>query len=196
MELTQKQKNFYNTLNKWQLTHDNMSIIDLCALIEYQTKLRCLIEADLDTPFDYDEVRYLLEDYGYDMPKDDNKILDKAFQITENLISDLENDIKIFRTFTNEEKFEHELQSNNITMEDKINLYNKVKDHDEASYDIISTYDSQNEYGEIYEKGYCLCAEDISLYDDKINLNDTDKIIINTAMKYGDVSIYIPYKYL
>ena len=125
MELTQKQKNFYNTLNKWQLTHDNMSIIDLCALIEYQTKLRCLIEADLDTPFDYDEVRYLLEDYGYDMPKDDNKILDKAFQITENLINGLENDIKIFRTLTNEEKFEHELQANNITMEDKINLYNE-----------------------------------------------------------------------
>ena len=41
MELTQKQKNFYNTLNKWQLTHDNMSIIDLCALIEYQTQLKC-----------------------------------------------------------------------------------------------------------------------------------------------------------
>ena len=81
-----------------------MSIIDLCALIEYQTKLRCLIEADLDTPFDYDEVRYLLEDYGYDMPKEDNKILDKAFQITENLISGLENDIKIFKTLTNEEK--------------------------------------------------------------------------------------------
>ena len=173
-----------------------MNIIYLCALIEYQTQLRCLIEADLDTPFDYDEVRYLLEDYGYDMPKDDNKILDKAFQITENLISDLENDIKIFRTFTNEEKFEHELQANNITMEDKINLYNKVKDHDEASYDIISTYDSQNEYGEIYEKGYCLCAEDISLYNDEINLNDTDKIIVNTAMKYGDISIYIPYEYL
>lgn len=195
MELTQKQKNFYNKLNKWQLTHDNMSIIDLCALIEYQTKLRCLIEADLDTPFDYDEVRYLLEDYGYDMPKDDNKILDKAFQITENLISDLENDIKIFRTLTNEEKFEHELQANNITMENKINLYNKVKDH-EASCDIISTYDSQNEYGEIYEKGYCLWAEGISLYGDEISLNDTDKIIINTAMKYGDVSIDIPYECL
>lgn len=195
MELTQKQKNFYNKLDKWQLTHDNMSIIDLCALIEYQTKLRCLIEANLDTPFDYDEVRYLLEDYGYDMPKEDNKILDKAFQITENLISDLENDIKIFRTLTNEEKFEHELQANNITMENKINLYNKVKDH-EASYDIISTYDSQNEYGEIYEKGYCLWAEGISLYGDEISLNDTDKIIINTAMKYGDVSIDIPYECL
>lgn len=195
MELTQKQKNFYNKLDKWQLTHDNMSIIDLCALIEYQTKLRCLIEANLDTPFDYDEVRYLLEDYGYDMPKEDNKILDKALQITENLISDLEHDIKIFRTFTNEEKFEHELQANNITMENKINLYNKVKDH-EASYDIISTYDSQNEYGEIYEKGYCLWAEGISLYGDEISLNDTDKIIINTAMKYGDVSIDIPYECL
>ena len=196
MELTSKQKNFYDKLSKWQLTHDNMSIIDLCALIEYQTKLRCLIEADLDTPFDYDEVRYLLEDYGYDMPKDDNKILDKAIQITENLINGLENDIKIFRTLTNEEKFEHELQANNITMEDKINLYNKVKDHDEASYDIISTYDSQNKYGEIYEKGYCLWAEGISLYSDEISLNDTDKTIINTAMKYGDVSIDIPYEYL
>ena len=81
-------------------------------------------------------------------------------------------------------------------MEDKINLYNKVKDHDEASYDIISTYDSQNEYGEIYEKGYCLWAEGISLYSDEISLNDTDKTIINTAMKYGDVSIDIPYEYL
>ena len=196
MELTQKQKNFYDKLSKCQLTHNNMSIIDLCALIEYQTQLKCLIEANLDTPFDYDEVRYLLEDYGYDMPKDDNEILDKAFQITENLRSDLENDIKIFRTLTNEEKFEHELQANNITMEDKINLYNKVKNHDEASYDIISTYDSQNEYGEIYEKGYCLWAEGISLYGDEINLNDTDKIIVNTAMKYGDISIYIPYEYL
>lgn len=195
MELTQKQKDFYDKLSKWRLTHDNMSIVDLCALIEYQTQLRCLIEADLDTPFDYDEVRYLLEDYGYDMPKDDNKVLDEAFQITENLISGLENDIKIFRTLTNKEKFKYELQANNITMEDKIDLYNKVKDH-EASDDIISTYDSQNEDGEIYEKGYELWAKGISLWSDEINLNDTDKIIIDTATKYDDVSIYIPYEYL
>ena len=195
MELTQKQKDFYDKLSKWQLTHDNMSIIDLCALIEYQTQLRCLIEADLDTPFDYDEVRYLLEDYGYEMPKDDNQVLDKAFQITENLISGLETDISIFRTLTNEEKFEHELKLHKVTMEDKIDLYNKIKNH-EAHYDVISTYDSQNEYGEIYEKGYELWAKGISLWSDEINLNDTDKIIINTAIKYGDVSIYIPYEYL
>lgn len=194
MKLSEKQKQFYEKQSKWKLTHENMHLTDLCALVEYHTQLRCLIEADLDTPFDYDELRYLLEDYGYTLSEDDNKILDEALEITNKLIEDLQTDINIFRQLTDVEKFKYELQCYNITMADIVELYYKIDDNEEAKADLIGTYAVSDEYycGE-RDEGYTLWAKGIDLWSEEINLTETDRKIIDVAIKYNDVTINIPF---
>ena len=124
---------------------------------------------------DFDEEMYNVDEFADDVNQNHEETSQETNSQNE---EDLTNDLLALRGIKDLDKIKFEDESGAIV---------------ERSWDSLDRAEKLNILAGEPEQTH---DDSQDLDDDEINLNDTDKIIINTAMKYGDVSIYIPYECL